>query len=519
MSRQAILVDQYTISFMEATVRHGRVEVDAFIRLPRGKFDRNGQPGPEQFGGLLREELNRLGWKTREAILVLSSPMVIERSINLPKTSKATLPNVVQLQVEAMPLLKMQDPVIDYSVQKKKDSGLTVDVTISSQVSVHKNVESLNQAGLSIASVTSSAQSLKSSLALFTKDVDEPMDLLVVASDRRVEVIAFEGSSVVATHSEFIYPSNQDRGSLLPQVVDRCVKAIQRQTEHYLPRRALLVLDDEMWGLQLADHLQEKFETECQSLDCRSFFKTNTNSVSAKRSEFLCAESVILAGAILSQKQNSQYRINLLKPKRVKRRLIQKGLVAALAASALAFVGNQWLTELDRERITVETRWAELRSQVDELAAQNKKSDRLLRIAEVVESWQAKSVLWVPELNSLQKNLPERNEAYLRQLVLRSDQDTEFPHANAMGFAREQSDVMSMNQRLSGVDSRYELEPRPFFYSDRTAPFVHQFELDLSLNERVSADDVLRKEVTKFQGNSNTSETMQDDDPPTGITP
>jgi len=41
----------------------------------------------------------------------------------------------------------------------------------------------------------------------------------------------------------------------------------------------------------------------------------------------------------------------------------------------------------------------------------------------------------------------------------------------------------------------------------------------LSLYERVSADDVLRKEVTKFQGNSNTSETMQDDDPPTGITP
>lgn len=199
--------------------------------------------------------------------------------------------------------------------------------------------------------------------------------------------------------------------------------------------------------------------------------------------------------------------------------LDSKRIGRGIAASALAFVGNQWLTELDRERITVETRWAELRSQVDELAAQNKKSDRLLRIAEVVESWQAKSVLWVPELNSLQKNLPERNEAYLRQLVLRSDQDTEFPHANAMGFAREQSDVMSMNQRLSGVDSRYELEPRPFFYSDRTAPFVHQFELDLSLNERVSADDVLRKEVTKFQGNSNTSETMQDDDPPTGITP
>ena len=63
MIRQAILIDQHCISFVEGVVRRGRIDVKAFIRLPKGKFGDPERPGSEGFSVMLRDELGRLGWK------------------------------------------------------------------------------------------------------------------------------------------------------------------------------------------------------------------------------------------------------------------------------------------------------------------------------------------------------------------------------------------------------------------------------------------------------------------------
>ena len=481
MSKQVILLDQYTISFMEATIYHGRVRVSSFVRLPRSQFNQGSQSTPKQVGEALHDELTRLGWNPNSAVLILSAPLVIERSISLPKTSPAALPSIVQLQVEAMPLLSMVDPVVDYSVQPSQGSRTFVDVTISSAAAINDNVRMLEESGFAISSVTSCLHALIASIDHVLKFDKNEFDLIVLASNRSIEVIALEEAHVLSTHRESIVAADTEIGDLLRSIIGRCIKGIQRRYESYQPKTALLLLDDPDWGSKIAGFLHQEFEIEATTEDYRDFFSCKHAAVD-KQPDLLQAESVLLAGALSAQTQPSQRRVNLLQPKRVKKRLFFKGAVALIAASMLALLGNQGIRYLEGERLIVETKWSELRRQVDELDAENKKSERLLRMAEVVQEWKGHSVPWLPELVALADNLPDENDAYIRQLDLRSDQDSDLPLANAVGFAKKQADVMEMNQRLSAATSRYEMEPRPFYLSERNAPFVHQFELNLRLH-------------------------------------
>ena len=485
MTKQVILIDPYTISFMEAKLRRDRVEVDAFIRLPRGKFNAQEQPTSDQFSELLRGELKRLGWKPATAVLVLSPPLVIERSLVLPKTSPSTLPAVVQLQVEAMPLLKLKEPVFDYGVQSMQGESTLVDVTVSSRDAIDENVNALQQSGFSITSVTSCFHAL-TTLADHLLGSENDCELLVLASDRRVDVIAFQNSRVLSSFSESIFASRQEVQQLLPNIVGRCIRGIRKKNAPYEPKVALLMLDDAIWTKDLIEYLKREFEIDARAEDYRTLLSLESSEVPLKRTELVRAESAVLAGALLSQRKRPQQRVDLLHPKRVKSRVLFKTMLGLSAASILAFLGIRGYEYVEKEGKAVDLRLINLQAHVSDLEAENKESDYLLRTAEVVEGWQEKSIPWIDELASLQRNLPAKNEAYIRQLNLRSDKDSEFPSANAVGFAKKQSDIMAMNQRLSAGKSRYELEPRTFFYSKRTAPFVHQFELELQLKGNIN---------------------------------
>ncbi|MEC7678097.1 MAG: hypothetical protein VX694_02415, partial [Planctomycetota bacterium] len=95
MNRQVILIDRCNLTFMEATVSSKKMAVKAFFRLP---IDHAGIS--DSFEERLRDEMERAHVKPKEVTLVLSAPSVIERFIELPKTSNRLLPEVVQLQVE-----------------------------------------------------------------------------------------------------------------------------------------------------------------------------------------------------------------------------------------------------------------------------------------------------------------------------------------------------------------------------------------------------------------------------------
>ena len=134
--------------------------------------------------------MERAHVKPKEATFVLSAPSVIERFIELPKTSNRLLPEVVQLQVEAMPLLKFEDPVCDYTVKNQSSQQTHVGVTISSNAEVERSVVRFADSGFQIASVTSSIQASSHFLDEIRQQSSRGIDLFVLASDQRLEVLA-----------------------------------------------------------------------------------------------------------------------------------------------------------------------------------------------------------------------------------------------------------------------------------------------------------------------------------------
>ncbi len=496
MIRQAILIDQNSISFIEGVVRRGRVDLRAFVRLPKGKFgdSATGDPefgSPEEPGALLREELERLGWKPSSAMVILSSPSIIDRPLTLPRTPHAALPGVVKLQVEAMSMLKFQNPVCDFSVHRSDRQTMDLAVAITSESTVNQVVTRLGQSGFGVQSVVSVAHTMLTAIQHIPGK--DQFNLFLLASDRRIDLMAVQDGKVVASHAELIFGLSTPVSDLLYPVVARFIKAVQRKDERFNPTQALLICDEPSWSENVRDRLEQEHEVASQVFDYRMLFHVDSQAVPNQRSEQLCAESLLLAGALMSQHQPRAERMDLSNPKQPKSRRVLKAFYAATAASLLGWLATTGYLHLEQRRLEVENRWVELRSQVDELTTENQKSERLLRVAEVIGDWEDAKVDWLLELSELKRNLPDKNEAYLRQLVLQSTQDGEFPAATAVGFAKKQSDIMAMNQRISSANSPYEMDPRPFFQNERTEPFVHQFELDLKVT-KIASEQLSNKE-------------------------
>ena len=497
MIRQAILIDQHCISFVEGAVRRGRIDVKAFIRLPKGKFGDPERPGSEGFSVMLRDELGRLGWKPSTAAVILSSPSLIDRSLSLPPTRLASLPSVVQLQVEAMPMLKLQDTLCDFSIHRSDKGSMELGVAITSEATVNRIVAELGQSGFRVQSVTSAAHSMLTA----TKRIpgNEKFNLFVLASDRRIDLMAVRDGKLIASHTESIFETQSPTSDLIYPVVSRFLKAVQRKHEGFEPKDALLMCDDPVWGAKVSDRLEDEHDTNSQIFDYRMLFQIDSRSAPGKRSEQLCAESLLLAGALISQQRHRNETIDLLSPKRPKSRWFLKSLYAATAASLIGWLCLTGYRQLEQRKLEVEGRWAELHSEVDQLTTLNQKSERLLRVAAVVGDWEEARVDWLSELSALKQNLPEKNEAYLRQLVFQSSQDGELPAASAVGFAKDQSDIMEMNKRLSSASSPYEMDPRPFFQNEGAEPFIHQFELDLKVAAPAQGDSSNQEETSPLE--------------------
>ena len=495
MNRQVILIDRCSLTFMEATVSSKKMAVKAFFRLPIGDAGIS-----DSFEERLRHEMERAHVKPKEATLVLSAPSVIERFIELPKTSNRLLPEVVQLQVEAMPLLKFEDPVCDYTVKNQSSQQTHVGVTISSNAEVERSVVRFADSGFQIASVTSSIQATSHFLDEIRQQSSRVIELFVLASDQRLEVLALHEDQVLASHTELIPDSENESGEKIQRLVIRSITAIQRKYEFYKPSEALLLTDDALLSVELKKKLVEDFGIESEVKDYRTDLQFQFGKRLADDPGKVSAEVAILTGALLGQDQPPQRRVDLLKPKKAKNRWAQFGVLAALAASLLFFLLGQGYLYLRDQQEDVNSRWTDLKLEVDELTAINQKSDRLLQLASVIQDFQGKDVPWLSELEALGQKLPPENEAYLRQLVLQSDVESDFPRVNAIGFAKDQADVMEMNQDLSTVGSAYDLDPRPFFFNERTEPFIHQFELDLRVNSvnrtEEEEDPVLKESVS-----------------------
>ena len=495
MNRQVILIDRCNLTFMEATVSSKKKAVKAFFRLP---IDHAGIS--DSFEERLRDEMDRAHVKPKQATLVLSAPSVIERFLELPKTSNRLLPEVVQLQVEAMPLLKFEDPVFDYSVKNQSFQQTHVGVTISSGAEVGRSVVRFADVGFQIASVTSSIQASSHFLDEIRQQGSRGIDLFVLASDQRLEILALHDDQVLASHTELILDSENESGEKIQRLVNRSITAIQRKYEFYKPSEALLLTDDALLSLELQKKLGEEFRIESEIKDYRTDLQFQFGKRLADDPGKVSAEVAILTGALLGQDQPPHRRLDLLKPKKAKNQFAQFGVLAALAASLLLFLLGQGYLYLRDKQEDVNSRWTDLKLKVDELTAINQKSDRLLQLASVIQDFQSKDVPWLAELEALSQKLPPENEAYLRQLVLQSDVESDFPRVNAIGFAKDQADVMEMNQGLSTVGSAYDLDPRPFFLNERTEPFIHQFELDLRVNSgtrvEVKVDPVVKEPIS-----------------------
>ena len=338
MIRQAILIDQNSISFIEGVVRRGRVDLRAFVRLPKGKFgdSATGDPefgSPEEPGALLREELERLGWKPSSAMVILSSPSIIDRPLTLPRTPHAALPGVVKLQVEAMSMLKFQNPVCDFSVHRSDRQTMDLAVAITSESTVNQVVTRLGQSGFGVQSVVSVAHTMLTAIQHIPGK--DQFNLFLLASDRRIDLMAVQDGKVVASHAELIFGLSTPVSDLLYPVVARFIKAVQRKDERFNPTQALLICDEPSWSENVRDRLEQEHEVASQVFDYRMLFHVDSQAVPNQRSEQLCAESLLLAGALMSQHQPRAERMDLSNPKQPKSRRVLKAFYAATARGLL----------------------------------------------------------------------------------------------------------------------------------------------------------------------------------------
>ena len=483
MNKYAILIEGQRACLLKASFDHATLTVNGFTQF---KFpdDKDGGRSGKLDGASLARHLNELGWRVKSAQFLMANSDLLHQCLELPPTEARELYDVVKLQIESNLFLNQDDVQFDYAVQGTDETSTNALVGISNEQQIQPYQDIANDSGIQIACLGSKALSTVVFLRKYHPELCDEQLLVVAANEGSIDCIAIDGSTMIGVHSrdfaDFSSELSRDEKSvIIQQETTRFVDAMRKRHADFVPSRALSLIDEPSSTSDLTAHFDPEGLIEFEAVPCMAAFAQNTTSKSFEAIKKFPAEFAALAGLLINEHEPLQNQMDLIHPKRSTKKImlpIGMGVTAVSLCVAVLVVGFQYL-QSRKEKLNKQL--AVLNTDLRNLESENRKQDSFIQKAAFVNRWEQRRVNWLEELSELQEYLPDRKRAYLRQLEFRLPESMDPPSTIATGYAKSQTDIMSMNARLSSEQSPFDLQPKPFSTDEQSAPFDNQFELDL----------------------------------------
>lgn len=362
------------------------------------------------------QALNKLRLAKGEAILAVGRGNVELRTLQLPKVSSDDLPEMVRFQAMKQFAGLTETTPIDFVVLPENpasgEENLTILAAALSTTAQKEMQKQAADAGLEIQKVVLRPFAVTQLLALADEELRKQNLLMVDILGDEADLTIVEKGSVVFIRSVKLPSSDESVvGQWLVGEMRRTLMAAAGQ------RNGLKVDQVLVWAQQsVADSLSDRAATQLQLpiqvID--PFTKVKVDD-EAKKSlqEIGKSRFAPLLGVLVAEAAGHKHDIDFMHPKRrpPKEKPVARYALMAAAAASLLFGGVY---------LYYSSHWA-LDAQIADLSQQSKDLDDLVQVAQQntrrwksVETFVAKEVNWLDELERMSNNLPPASAVIIR---------------------------------------------------------------------------------------------------------
>ena len=459
--RQAFEVESAVLLKVETLHRLGGENVPGATQLPvEGTL-------PE-FQRQFKEFLNKYNIRGQQAIVTLPRETVVLRRLELPDAPDDELPQMVRFQASTKSSLSLEELALDYIPFARRDGSPTRDVLLAMvpQATISAIREFVTGVGLELIAVRMSPIG-STELAIRshpqTSDDLKAATLLLARHGDRVEISLLHRGQLSFAHGARLNDVNAEQATaVILTEISRGMMSAQNQNLGVKVTQAIL-LGTEADFPGLAPLLQQRLNAPVSVIDP---FSLVTVSGDVKLAEQRSAFAGVV-GNLWSQVQPNVESVNFLAPRKPAPKVdktleLRKKLgIGAAIAVAVVFLAC-WL----HLRSLSETIDGHL-DEINQIANNLKAGQKVLNDAKAIQEWVDTDRPVLDELMAFRSQLPKTERIYLSEWNYHAPQGKSKARISARGQAREQQDVIELQQKLVRPDGAYEFQPREIKKGDK----------------------------------------------------
>jgi hypothetical protein len=419
--------------------------------------------------------------KSPRALIVVPRDAVVVRKLDLPEIPDNELPDLVRLQAATKLATPVDKLALDYVplTTHAHEAGRSVLLMSLDHDRLQKVCAAVEAAGMEPVGCVPSSISV-ANLALQSAGGADPSGLtLVVYQYRdRLELSALLDRQLIFSHALSL-PDGESAGHTQPLMAElsRVLVAV-RQVRHEAEIERVLVVQDGEPDEPVLATLRERFGPQLQVVTREQI------SRGARLDRTAPAEASTAAlGAIVAEAAALIPLVDFLRPRRAAPQADPQKRVKQLAAAAAGLfvlvagsVYYSMLSSRDAEIARLEQR----RVQLDELVGpKNAETQATLAAAGLLNDWSGEAESPLQVLRELQALHPGTGRLYMTRLLLTPETGEATARVTGDGFARSESDVRGLNQRLA--DAGHVVTAKPTSRSTRNPDYPVAFELNVRL--------------------------------------
>jgi len=429
---------------------------------------------PKQAGEWLKEELGRLGIKSKTVLVSLPREVAVVRHLELPNAPDDELPDLVRLQAEmksATSLDKLHLDFLPLPVSPDAEGRGVLMVTIAAET--EKRIRAvLNEAGLEpesvgVSSIATSELIVRAGQRLGF-DPNE-INLVVSRHGERVEISILRQQMLLFTHStQLTGDTPQSNHKLILSEVNRSVVALNRLLEGKRIQQGWVIGTDE-GSRTLCAYLGEQLNCPVEGLDPFGSEEISViGEIPENRALFSGPVGMLLAktGSMVEGIDFLDPRKPVVKPDRTKARMIVAAVGLLLLASG-SYGGLQMkLSGLEKQITTT-------KGKISKIEKKLKDGKPVLKSAAAIGDWDQRNINTLDQMQEFNEILPGTHQIYLSSYQLSAPFSTGdvLVTIEATGQAQSQQQVRSLSQKLRDYKYRVLPQSRPPRGTDNDYPY------------------------------------------------
>ncbi|MFT5094234.1 MAG: hypothetical protein ACI93T_003069 [Porticoccaceae bacterium] len=443
------------------------------------------QVDAEGAGKWLGQQLQTAGLAVKDCVLLVPRRDVTSRLLELPNVDDDELVSLVRLQAESKLTQPIDSVVVDFVplLSRSDDSRDVVLLTTS-----HERLLALTNLAEAAGLNPVSAVAAELAIPMFGPRADGEFVLDAMLGDGRAALSLSIDGRILSSITISLPESDDVAARQIAASSSRLAAALPETFRHNAVKMIRVYSNVDTSGLRLA---------LAMIVQCPV---TNGLSDGINTLEKLRAVAAI-AGQVTPEASH-----DFIRPRQpVDRASERRNKVFRWASAAMLLVGlfAWWLHE---ENGAAADRIVALQQQERQLGELIERGHAVTEMRSFVSEWQSGAVNWTQELIQFADHLPSTDRVYLTRLQLELEAGGTAPVIRAAGVAREERDVMSLNERLLDSQTRYELSPHGIEPNLQDRFYKSTFQIETRLLE------------TGLSGNSEDNQQTYEPSEPTGRT-